>query len=142
MATKPNPPDITLGGHIVLIKRDTTPKLLQRNITPRIITVHEQGPPGRSGRDGLKGSEGVQGPEGPRGLPGLIGKIKPNKLVFEIVDDFQDTFILSSIPENDVVLISINGLFQNDSEYTLLGNILTLTEPVENGDSVMFIWFN
>jgi hypothetical protein len=127
MAVIPGQPDKVLknSNRIVLIKRE---------VIRRVVTTHEQGPPGVSGLPGLKGSEGVQGPQGPLGLTPI-----PNQLVFFITENTRNRFTLSSVPIVNSVLVAMNGVFQHG--WTLDGLDIVLNTPAEKDDFILVFWF-
>lgn len=64
---------------------------------------------------------------------------EPQQLILDITTPTQN-FTLPSIPINNIVYLTLNGLME--SHFTIHDDQITLEDPALPGDQVGFMWFN
>ena len=121
----PNNTIVTIRQYIqnILIAEGTTTVVQLPTI--RVATAGYQGPPGVTGPVGPVGAVGPPGPQGPSGASSYRTQVEPAG----VKDGANLVFTFLEIPLEPTFELTQNGLLEDPSNYTLIGNTLTLTTP-------------
>lgn len=95
------------------------------------------------GSDGSDGADGTIGPQGPQGDPGEDATgISVREVPTGLVNGSNVTYTLSETPTStEHISVFIDGNFQNDTEFSVTTNVVTMTTAPALGQSI-FVWYS
>lgn len=128
----------TSNGDTVLIETIDTDIVSEVAIGPP-GPVGPEGPLGPAGPQGVPGPTGPQGPTGPVGPPGPpgTGTAVPSQEAVFVLAAPQTVFTLPTTPGAGTVSLFTNGLRETNSNFSVSGNVVTITGYTPtNGDTI------